>query len=141
MKQISVGGFFMGRDATHPDELTQEIDANASVTVERVNHLLAIAQQDGILIEDNPKTGAPVSSGWRPSGINRATPGAAIRSKHLTAQACDIFDPDGDLDDWCMDHLEILERLELWLEHPSATKGWCHLQTVAPRSGKRVFYP
>ena len=34
-----------------------------------------------------------------------------------------------------------LASLGLWMEHPLATKGWCHLQVVSPRSGMRVFYP
>ena len=35
----------------------------------------------------------------------------------------------------------VLKDLGLWLEHPAATKGWAHVQTKPPRSGRRVFYP
>jgi hypothetical protein len=45
------------------------------------------------------------------------------------------------LDDWCLEHPEVLQEIGLWQEHPAATKGWCHLQIVPPRSGKRVFFP
>ena len=48
---------------------------------------------------------------------------------------------EGEIDAWCMDHLDFLAEAGLWLEHPSATKGWCHLQQVPPKSGRRVFYP
>lgn len=107
-----------------------EIEASAQQIVQRVNGLLlAFGEPRG------------VNSGWRPSAINAATPGSAQFSKHMTGQACDLADPHGDLDEWCLDNLEILEQLGLWLEHPAATKGWCHVQTVPPRSGKRVFYP
>ncbi len=34
---ITLKVFFMGRDLTHAQELTEEIIANAKVTVERVN--------------------------------------------------------------------------------------------------------
>jgi hypothetical protein len=40
-----------------------------------------------------------------------------------------------------MANLAVLEELQLWLEHPDATPGWCHLQILPPRSGRRVFYP
>lgn len=131
----------MGRDKAYPDEVTDEIDANAGITVERVNQLLTAMDQDGVEISDNPKTGNLVSSGWRPAAINRATPNSAPRSKHMSAQACDVYDPEGEIDDWCMAHQNILASFELWMEHPSATKGWAHLQTVPPKSGNRVFYP
>ena len=126
---ISRDDYFRGRDVNSP-HYTSEIESNARLTVARVNLLLEhFGEQRG------------VNSGWRTPAINAATPGAAVRSKHLTAQACDLADPDGDLDDWCMDHLEVLDAIWLWLEHPAATKGWCHVQTIPPKSGKRVFYP
>lgn len=141
MKQLTLKDYFMGRDKAYPAELTPEIDANAAIVVERANQLLTYAQINGVEIEDNPKTGTPVSSGWRPAAINKATANAAPRSKHMTGQAIDVYDPEGELDDWCMENLDKLTSLELWLEHPSATKGWCHLQILPPRSDKRVFYP
>ena len=138
---IDLKAYFMGRDTAYPAELTPEIDANAALIVERANRLIDYMVADGVEIEDNPRTGTPVSSGWRPAAINKATPNAAPRSKHLLGLAVDIYDPEGEIDDWCMDNLDKLTACELWLEHPSATKGWSHWQTVAPRSGKRTFYP
>lgn len=141
MLQFDRRDYFMGRDKAYPDDLTPEIDANADITIERANRLLTDAQADGVVLEKSPKTSSIVTSGWRPPAVNRNVPGAAPRSKHMTGQAVDIFDPEGDLDNWAMNHLERLEAVGLWLEHPSATKNWCHLQTVAPRSGVRVFFP
>jgi hypothetical protein len=106
-----------------------------------VNKLIALMAQDGITLESSPLTLTPVSSGWRPVAINAATPGAAARSLHITCEAVDIYDPEGELDDWCMQHTTLLADVGLYLEHPAATKGWCHLQTRAPRSSNRVFYP
>lgn len=122
--------YFQGRDRQFLDEWTIEVEENAQETVKRVNALLEAFGE--------PRA---VNSGWRPAAINRVTPGAAQFSRHMTAQACDLRDPHGDLDEWCLDHLDVLEALGLYLEHPAATKGWCHVQTVQPRSGKRVFYP
>jgi len=82
-----------------------------------------------------------VTSGWRPATINATVPGAAHGSKHLSCLAIDLEDRNGALDAWCLAHPDVLEELGLWLEHPDATPGWCHLQTQPPRSGSRVFYP
>lgn len=122
--------YFMGRDLTHAADLTAELWVNAEETVRRVSALLQ---------EFGEERG--VRSGWRPPAVNAKTPGAKVNSNHMTCRACDLDDPDGDLDEWALDHPEVLERLELWQEHPSATKGWAHFQTVPPKSGKRVFYP
>ena len=127
---ITLKEYFQGRDEQFANELTSELRVNAEVTVARVNALLSHFGQDRI-----------VNSGWRPRAVNSATLGAAIKSKHMTCEACDLQDADGDLDDWCMDNLQILEELRLWLEHPASTKGWTHVQIVPPKSGKRVFYP
>jgi hypothetical protein len=91
----------------------------------------------------HPVTKTHVSSGWRPPAVNAAQRGAAVNSKHMTGRAVDVYDPDGDLDEWLMtgDGQRALKEIGLWLEHPSATKGWSHLQSIPPRSQNRVFYP
>lgn len=131
--------YWMGRHETHPKDLSQEIVRNATHLLRRVNNLLVLMHD--VQIEPHPVTRTPVSSGWRPPAVNASTPGAAPRSKHMTGDAVDVYDPDGEIDAWCMDHLDFLAEAGLWLEHPSATKGWCHLQQVPPKSGRRVFYP
>lgn len=127
---ITVDDYFMGRDKTHAADLTSEIRANADTTVYRVNKLLEIAKIPG-----------KVSSGWRPPSINAGVKGAAKKSKHMTGQACDVADPKGDLGHWCLTHLTELEKVGLWLEHPSKTPTWTHLQIIPPGSGRRVFMP
>ncbi|MBX3664594.1 MAG: hypothetical protein KF834_02795 [Burkholderiales bacterium] len=127
---LKLADYYMGRDRLHRGELTRELRANARETLRRVNRLLRRA---GLARK--------VSSGWRPAAVNAAVPGAAKGSKHLSCQAVDLEDRDGRLDAWCMANLDVLEELQLWLEHPEATPGWCHLQTLPPRSGNRVFYP
>ena len=139
---ITLKDYYMGRDETYKSLLTPQLRANASITVASANWLLNAAVSGGIYLEVHPESKTLVTSGWRPPAVNAATPTAAKNSKHMTCEAIDIYDADGDLDEWCIDHLDVLEKLGLWLEHPSATlRGWCHVQTVAPRSGKRVFYP
>jgi hypothetical protein len=65
----------------------------------------------------------------------------AIHSKHLAGAACDIYDPDGELAQWCLANEDVLRRIGLWCEHPDYTKGWVHFQIMAPKSGRRFFIP
>jgi hypothetical protein len=131
---ITKEDFMMGRDKTYPP--SESALRNAEETIYRVNLLLSFYYQAEPAAERTK-----VTSGYRPPIINSATPGAAPRSKHMTCEAVDLADPEGELDDWCMDNARALEQVGLWQEHPSATKGWAHLQIVPPKSGKRVFYP
>ncbi len=136
---LKLADYYMGRDQLHRSELTRELRANARDIVRRVNQLLKRAAKQ-VPLRDAGIT-ATVSSGWRPQTINATVPGAAKNSKHIYCLAIDLDDRDGRLDAWCMVNLTALEELGLWLEHPEATPGWCHLQTRPPRSGNRVFYP
>lgn len=128
---ISRADFFKGRDTTYRLDFTPAIETEAQATIKKANQLL-IAFGDEF---------RGVTSGWRPPAVNATTPNAAIKSKHMTGQAIDIQDDEGDLDEWCLAHPGALAQLGLWQEHPASTKGWCHVQTVAPKSGNRVFYP
>lgn len=129
---IIMPDYWMGRDVSHALELTPAIEHNAAIMVGLANSLLARFGQ-----------GRHVTSGWRPASLNATTPGAAVHSKHITGQAVDLADPDGDLDDWLMSDYGQAQLVDigLWMEHPSATKGWSHLQSVPPPSGKRTFFP
>lgn len=62
-------------------------------------------------------------------------------SCHLSGEAVDISDPDGKLAIWLKKNEKKLETLGLYVEDPAYTKGWCHLQKRAPKSGKRFFIP
>lgn len=139
--RLTVADYLMGRDAIYPEECTPEIRANAEKTVESANALIARLEADGIVFHENPRTKSLISSGWRPPQINGQTKNAAPMSKHMTGQAIDLYDPEGEIDDYLMANEDVLIGLSLFMEHPSATKGWAHVQTVAPRSGKRCFYP
>lgn len=138
---IRLVDYWMGRDEQYALAMSPQLEKNAALTIELANKLLVLAKAAGVSLEAHPLTKTIVSSGWRPPAVNQATPGAAPRSKHITGQAIDLYDPDGDLDEWLLGNHQPLRDLGLWLEHPSATKGWCHVQTMPPRSGNRVFYP
>lgn len=129
---ITVASYFKGRDSEYSAELTPTIRYNAGITVDRVNELLARAGRSDVV---------SVNSGWRPTAVNDGTANAAKGSKHLTAQACDLPDADRTLTQWCVDNLDVLKQIGLWMEDPRWTPTWTHLQTVAPGSGRRVFIP
>lgn len=136
---ITLKNYLMGREASYT--LSDLLVQNAEVTIIRANQVLNKARAAGVVLHINPRTLSLVASGWRPPEVNASTPGAAALSKHMTCEAVDIYDPEGTLDDFVFHAPELLEYLNLWLEHPAATKNWCHLQTKPPRSGRRVFYP
>jgi LAS superfamily LD-carboxypeptidase LdcB len=64
-----------------------------------------------------------------------------MKSKHLSGQAVDIYDPAKDLQKWCKENESFLESVGIWMEDFSATPNWVHFQTVPPKSGKRWFLP
>ena len=138
--QITLDDYWMGRDKSYAKDLTDEIRKNAEQTVTKVNLLLFHAVKDGVVLISTNKRSL-VASGWRPPAVNAATPNAAPKSHHMSGKACDVSDPTGSLDRWCLANPDELAAIGLWQESPASTIGWCHLQTVAPASGRRVFIP
>lgn len=129
---IDMQAYWMGRDLEYAEELTEEIRANAQVTVDRTNQLL-----------DRSATGSVhvVRSGFRPRAINEATGNAATKSKHLTAEAVDIADDDRGIADYCAANQDDLVEIGLWCEDFRWTPTWAHFQIVPPKSGRRIYIP
>ncbi len=129
---ITLADYYQNREVTHAGELSPELESLAIILLSRVNRLMSYFGQS-----------RKVTSGWRPPSYNHHVPGAAKFSKHMSCQAIDLADPHGDLDEWLLEAegTAALELCQLWHEHPAATKGWAHLQSVPPRSNKRHFYP
>jgi hypothetical protein len=84
---------------------------------------------------------AKFSSGFRPSDVNKATPNASKKSKHMTGEAGDLADHDGSIDHAFLMNQQVLEKHGLYLEHPRHTEGCVHTQSLPPGSGNRVFIP
>jgi hypothetical protein len=137
--RLTLDDYLMGRASLY--NCPQETKANSADTVEKVNSLLAVLEEQKVPLEIHPKTLTIISSGWRPPEMNARIKNAAVKSKHITGQACDLYDPEGLIDDYLMDFPGVLQAIGLYMEHPASTKGWSHVQTVPPRSGRRVFYP
>jgi hypothetical protein len=141
MKQLTLADYWMHRDVEYPLAMTPDIEHNAEILVDVLNGFMPEAEMAGAVFTINPATGSLLSSGWRPPAVNAATPHAAPNSKHMTGQAADLYGPGNVLALWAQQHQDLLKKHGLWMEAPSATPTWLHLQTVPPRSGNRVFFP
>jgi len=130
------------RNKAYSLSMTPTLQDNAIRLLGLVNKLLDVARPE-VIFESSPITKTLVASGWRPPMVNAATPNAAPNSKHITCHAIDIYDPEGDLDNWLMtpEGQGVLSVIGLWMEHPASTKTWSHLQDIPPNSHNRVFYP
>lgn len=118
----------------HSYPTTPEIDANLADLLVKLNKirtawakpmivtsgLRSQAQQDGLIADG--KSNAP-------------------HSKHLTGQAADIYDPNGDLKSWIMANISLIEEIGFWFEAFDSTPTWVHFQVLPPASGNRFFIP
>jgi hypothetical protein len=117
--------------------------ANATVLLSRVNAALVWVSSQGYQNDIDPDTGTQISGSKGGAGdggfrLQGATTGKK-RSKHKEGLAVDVYDPLDLLDGLFTD--AILAKFDLYREAPDATKGWIHLQSAAPTSGKRTFNP
>ncbi len=117
----------MGRDREYP--LRQEIKENLDKLLLSVNMLRGLWGKPLI-----------VSSGYRPGRFNIAA-GGALDSAHLHCMAVDFKDRDRSLANWLVTRLDVLEACELYMEDPTFTPTWVHVQTRKPASGDRIFKP
>lgn len=130
IEMITLEQYWMGRDKLYPLQLKQEYISNATDLLARVN----------LLLEEMGRTNVGVNSGWRPPAINKQV-GGAVKSNHMTGNAIDLSDDDGSIDIWCTNNIFHLKAQGLYMEHPSKTPRWCHLQRIPPRSGNTIFMP
>ena len=138
---ITLADYYRGHDVRYRHLLGSDLRANAARTVEAANALLILAKGAGIVMRPNKDSGM-VRSGWRPPAVNAVTPHASRTSLHMQCLAVDIEDETHALALWAMANADtVLRDLALWLEHPTATSTWCHVQLRPPDSGNRVFIP
>lgn len=82
-----------------------------------------------------------VTSGYRTAADQQRINPKVTHSQHMLGNAVDIADPDNILKEVLRTHPTILEECGLWCEDGGATPGWCHMQSLPPKSGKRWFMP
>lgn len=131
---------YVGPHAKSKDWTTARQD-NALALLSATNKLLRMAEDDGVKLPINPKTGSQVSGvtfgGFRPQDCPQGRP----ESSHKQGQGVDVFDPANALDNWITKKPQVLVECGLYREHPDDTNTWCHLTTRAPGSGRRTFKP
>ena len=131
---------YFGKWLGSPDA-TEERKTNAVKLLTSVRQLGLLATADGVIFLVNAATKSRVSGteygGFRP----QSCPIGANNSAHKEALAVDIYDPRGDIDNWCFDNQDKLEQCGIYIEAPNKTIGWSHWTIRAPGSGKRVFMP
>ncbi len=125
-KYFKYSEFLKDREIEYP--LSDTLKTNMSVLLNRLD----------VLRHD---WGKPmiISSGYRPGRFNKAA-GGAPSSAHMTCEAVDIQDRDGELAKFLSEE-GLLASYGFYMENPSRTPGWCHLQTRATKSGNRIFMP
>ena len=124
----------------HPDK-TEEVERNAMDLLRKCNALYCMAELDNCPLPINPKTGTGVSGktegGFRPHDSHTGAP----NSTHKTGQGVDRYDPERRLAAWILAHPESLKECDLYMEDCRWAVGWVHLQSIPPRSKKRVYIP
>ncbi len=134
IERKSMGSISLQELNKHNYPTTPEIDANLEILLGKIN---AVRQK-----YNKPMI---VTSGLRSEAQQQQLiadgKSTATKSKHLSGQAVDIQDTDGELAIWVKRNLALMEEIGLWMEDFDHTKGWLHFQIVAPKSGKRVFIP
>jgi uncharacterized protein YcbK (DUF882 family) len=64
-----------------------------------------------------------------------------MKSRHLSGQACDVSDPNKELQKFILSNVKLLEDSGLYCESFVFTTSWVHFQEVPPLSGRRFFMP
>ena len=121
--------YWDGKDIKYANDLTLDVDANATKLLEAVNTFLT-----------NYRPIIIISSGWRPKSYNTKI-GGAPSSNHITGLAIDIKDTDNSVFKYVLKNLDLAQQLGLYFEDKRWTPTWVHIQLVKPKSGKRIFVP
>lgn len=131
---------YVGPHRENPD-WTPVREQNATRLLAACASLEVEMARGGVTFPDNPATHSGVSGqtlgGFRPQDCAQGSP----TSSHKEGLAVDRYDPRGEIDAWCLVHLDRLAAYGIYIEHPSATPGWSHWTIRAPNSGNRAFYP
>lgn len=120
------------------EKLPEEHKPNLNILLQKIN-----------IIRSNYGKPLIVSSGYRSLEHhkeiykNKGIPEDKIpmKSKHLSGEAVDIYDPRQELQKWVLNNLTILEHAGLYCEDFAYTKNWIHFQIIPPASNKRFFIP
>lgn len=140
MRAITVFDYF-GKYEAHADA-TSEKRRTAARMLDKINAALLLAERDGVELHFNPITGCHIAGegngGFRPMDC----PIGVASSKHKSAEALDVYDPERRLAAWSLANAERLKAIGiLAMERPEWTPSWTHWQVVAVPSSNFAFIP
>jgi uncharacterized protein YcbK (DUF882 family) len=118
----------------HNYPTNQFIDKNLAILLERMNELRDAYGKPMIVTSG-------LRSDEQQASLIAQGKSSARNSKHLAGAACDILDEHGELKQWVLNNVKILDKIGLWCEDFAHTPTWCHFQMMPPGSGKRFFTP
>jgi hypothetical protein len=131
---------YVGPHSNSPDWTPWRQD-NAKDLIEACAGLQEELELRGVHFPLNPKTKTTISGekygGFRPQDCTIGAP----HSAHKQALAVDRYDPAEEIDNYLMEHQDLLEKFDIYIEHPDSTPGWSHWSIRPPKSGKHVFIP
>lgn len=82
-----------------------------------------------------------VTSGLRSAQDQARINPAVKNSAHCSGEAVDISDVDGAIYGWCLENMDVLIRLGIYLECRTYSPRWIHITIRPPKSGNRIFNP
>lgn len=125
------------------EDMPEDHQKNLEVLLERINKV-RYAWGKGMTVTSGYRSMADHLRIYKSIASQRGVPydesKVPMASKHLSAAAVDISDPDGKLFEWTKKNEKLLSDIGLWMEEKD-DQGRVHFQIFAPKSGKRWFYP
>lgn len=143
MQYVSVIEYLM--DRVKVEDLTKEQLENVNTLIPRINQLLEKfgeyrAVSSGFRsMKDHLRIYDEINAKLKAKGLPPKK--VPISSKHLSAAAVDLKDSDDQLKVFCVKNTKLLKELGLYMEDPSYTDTWIHLQCIPPKSGNTIFIP
>lgn len=131
--------------STSMAELPKDIAANVKSLIEAINAVLSKFGSSRKItsgyrsIDDHHRIYNKINANRAKTGLPALK--IPMGSAHLSGLAIDLEDANGDLDKWCIENIDWLTEKGVYIEHPDHTKGWCHMQLRAPKSGNNPFIP
>ena len=128
---ISIDDYLMNRGP-----VSDELMENAEDLLEKV------ALLEEMLNDESPTTLVTfvLTGGYRPEAMieNHTLPGCP-HDAHTSCRGIDLHDPDLAISKRLTEDPTLLEDANLWMESIQSAKNHLHIQSVSPRSGKRIF--
>jgi hypothetical protein len=105
--------------------LTKENQSNLMDLLEKVNKI-RLAYGKPMTVTSCIRTKAKQIEVYKAKGITDLSK-IPMNSPHISCEAADFSDPNGEIDAWVDQNQALLESLDMWQEHPDSTSNWCHL--------------